>query len=131
MKTRKDYNEYMRDYMLRRYHERMNQARAFLGGKCAKCGDVNDLELDHIDRSTKSFTIGSLWSVNKEKFWAEVRKCQLLCLKCHAEKTLVDLGQKSAKLTHGTLSSYRYCKCPDCKKAKADYMKARKSSIAR
>ncbi|WPH68534.1 HNH endonuclease [Stenotrophomonas phage BUCTxx99] len=120
---KKDKNEYMREYMLRRYHERMTLARNHLGGKCANCGALDDLELDHIDPTTKSFTIGNMWSVNKESFWAEVAKCQLLCVKCHSEKTLVDLKRKSAKLEHGTLSSFKYCKCPDCKKAKADYMR--------
>lgn len=47
---------------------------------------------------------------------------QLLCRSCHEAKTLVDRGQESAKESHGTLSSYKYCKCNLCKKAKADYM---------
>jgi len=47
----------------------------------------------------------------------------LLCKKCHEEKTLLDMGRVSAKITHGTVSSYRYCKCELCKKAKSEYMK--------
>lgn len=122
-KDKEKYNAYMKDYMLRRYHKRMQAAKDHLGGKCVKCGALNDLELDHIDRSTKSFTIGNLWSVNEKRFWEEVNKCQLLCMACHEQKTLIDMGQKSARLTHGTLSSYRYCKCAECKAAKSAYSK--------
>lgn len=109
--------------MLRRYNERMLEARTLLGGKCIKCGEANDLELDHINPKTKSFTIGQMWNVRKELFDIEVNKCQLLCKRCHEEKTLLDKGQKSGKNTHGTLTSYRYCKCDICRKAKSDYSK--------
>ncbi len=113
----------MRVYMLRRYNERMKEARTLLGGKCVRCSETNGLQFDHIDPKTKSFTIGQMWSVSKELFDIEIRKCQLLCQRCHEEKTLVDKGQKSAKNTHGTLSSMRYCKCELCKKVKSDYNK--------
>jgi len=61
---------------------------------------------------------------NEEVFDLEISKCQLLCKKCHEEKTLLDMGRVSAKITHGTLSSYRYCKCGSCKKAKSEYMRS-------
>lgn len=109
--------------MLRRYNERMREARTLLGGKCVRCGIINDLELDHIDPKTKSFTIAKMWNIRKELFDIEIKKCQLLCQQCHEAKTLLDKGQKSAKNTHGTLSSMRYCKCELCKKAKSDYNK--------
>jgi 5-methylcytosine-specific restriction endonuclease McrA len=112
----------MREYMLRRYHARMQEAITFLGGKC-KCGLTEGLQLDHIDPATKSFTIAKMWSLSKEKFWIEVRKCQLLCQECHSDKTRKDLGQQDARKTHGTLSSYRYCRCPECKAAQAEYMR--------
>jgi hypothetical protein len=106
--------------MLRRYHERRAKALAFLGGAC-KCGSTSDLQFDHVDRTKKSFTIGKLWSLSEKVFWAEIAKCQLLCSKCHEEKTLIDLNQVSAKTRHGTLSTYRYCHCSLCRKANADY----------
>jgi hypothetical protein len=92
-----------------------------LGGVCSHCPSTTELELDHIDPATKSFTVSKLGSCNEVKFWAEVDKCQLLCTDCHQAKTLVDLNRVSAKITHGTLSSYRYCKCDLCRKAKSDY----------
>lgn len=121
------YRQYMKDYMLRRYHERRARAIEKLGGKC-KCGREDGLQFDHIDPQSKSFTIAKLSSVKEEKFWEEVDKCQLLCEDCHNKKTLHDLGRESAKNKHGTLSSFRYCKCSECKAAKAAYMKEYKKN---
>lgn len=109
--------------MLLRYYKRKDAAKKFLGGKCVDCGSVENLQFDHKDRKTKEFTIAQLWSVSEKRFWEEVKKCQLLCQKCHIKKTLEDLGQKSAKDTHGTISSYRYCRCPVCKKWHSEYSK--------
>jgi 5-methylcytosine-specific restriction endonuclease McrA len=120
------YREYMKEYMLKRYHERREKAIEKLGGKCSKCRSTDGLQFDHVDRTTKKFTIGTLSSINEQDFWKEVDKCQLLCDTCHQAKTLVDLGRVSAKGTHGTLSSYRYCKCDECKAVKAAYMKSYK-----
>jgi len=116
-------NEYMHKYMLARYRRKRKEAIALLGGKCAACGSTTKLEFDHIDIRTKSFNISKAWSYSKARLDAELAKCQLLCSECHDKKTLADLGVTSAKGKHGTLSSYRYCKCVLCKKAKADYMR--------
>ncbi len=120
----KNNNAYMKKYMLDRYHRRMAEFKKILGGKCICCGSSNDLEIDHKDIATKSFTIarkaaGAPMNVLLE----ELKKCQLLCVPCHTKKTLADLGQVSARDTHGTISSYRYCKCDLCKKAKSDCSK--------
>lgn len=128
-KDREKYNEYMRNYMLRRYHERRQQAIAYLGGTCVHCGTAENLELDHIDPKTKTLEIGKMWSVAETRFWAEVEKCQLLCRAAHTDKSIIDKGNKSAKGTHGTLSSYRYCKCAECKNAQAIYMRNRRNKL--
>lgn len=108
----------MRQYMLRRYHERRAEATALLGGQCASCGTEEQLQFDHIDKEDKEFDIAKFWSVSRERFLAELSKCQLLCGPCHKKK--------HAPKTHGTLSMYRYCKCDLCRKAKADWMRAYK-----
>ena len=109
-----------------RYAKRQALAADILGGKCAKCGTSRGLEVDHIDPSTKLFQIGSSRGANcsEELFLAELAKCQLLCGKCHDKKSIADNGKLPAKGTHGTLSSYRYCKCHKCKAAKSDWNKA-------
>lgn len=116
-------NEYMREYMLKRYHVQRKTALDFLGNKCVLCGDTEQLDIDHIDPETKKFDIMAGWSTTINNFEQELSKCQLLCRPCHTAKTLRDLGRANAREVHGTLSSYRYCKCEKCKKAKSLHSK--------
>ena len=104
-------NEYMNNYMQIRWQQRRQQAVEKLGGACVKCGCIDKLEFDHVDLKTKSFTIASGSSFSDKRFWLEIGKCQLLCYDCHKLK-------HSVKGSHGTLSSYRYCKCDLCREAK-------------
>lgn len=89
----KDYNNYMRRYMLNLYHKRRAEAFAFLGDMCAYCGARDDLEIDHRDWREKSFPVAKLWSIKQGKFQEELRKCQALCKDCHATKTKTDLAE--------------------------------------
>lgn len=123
LKDKTEYNEYMRKYMLERYTSRREAGIKSLGGRCVVCGSCEDLKFDHVYPSTKEFTVAKFPSISEERFQEEIKKCQLLCPKCHNEKTLKDLGRENAKLVHGTISSYRYCKCNLCRAAKAEYMK--------
>lgn len=82
-----DYNSAMNVYMKARWVQRRAAAIDYLGGACAYCGAVEDLEFDHIDRATKLTTIARASSFSESRFWTEVRKCQLLCKVCHKEKT--------------------------------------------
>ena len=113
-------NEYMKNYMLKRYHARRNEAIEYLGGECVSCNSKEDLELDHIKPDLKSFNISKLWSCSISKFREELNKCQLLCKFCHSNKSILEAGKKIAKGFHETVSTYRYCKCEACKKAKAE-----------
>jgi hypothetical protein len=119
----------MRDYMRTRYRERRTFAVAYLGGKCLKCGSIDDLQFDHIDRTTKYRNLPEMGFYSQKRFMEELGKCQLLCGDCHRAKTFVDFGQVSARGSHGTLSSFRYCKCDLCRKASRDYNRARKIRI--
>jgi hypothetical protein len=120
-------NEYMRRYMLARYRATRKYFIDKLGGCCVICGVMEGLQFDHINPNTKVFTIsGRSWSRSKEDLSKEVEKCQLLCSACHYDKTIKDKHQNSAKSTHGTLSSYRYCKCDLCVSAKREYNRAYK-----
>lgn len=60
---------------------------ARLGSVCVCCGSAEDLEFDHIDPTTKDFTIGTVWTCKRSILLAEVDKCQLLCVKCHLKKS--------------------------------------------
>lgn len=105
------------EYLKKRYKERRQEAIKFLGGSCVKCGSEENLELDHIDPTSKDFDVSRFWGTTLKRFWNEVEKCQLLCNSCHIKKTVEERGQQLAKGTHGTFTSYKYCHCEICRKA--------------
>jgi len=82
----------------RRFRSRSRRAarirerlRAELGGKCTECGSAEDLHFDHIDPTTKSFSISArVRDTSIARLLEEVRKCQLLCSEHHKEKTRVE-----------------------------------------
>lgn len=78
-----------------------------LGGKCVECGCAETLEFDHIDPSTKSFNIAAGYSKPKEVLLEEVAKCQLLCNKCHIEKTKKDNKFRPKKCAGGRPLKYK------------------------
>lgn len=132
---RKTWNEYMRKNHAVRYLKLRTDALIFLGNKCFYCGSVNNLEFDHIDPKTKEIEVSRMLNVSLERFWNEVKKCQLLCRTCHIKKTIVERGLNDARNTHGTISSYRYCKCALCKKAwnthSNNYRKRKRAELAK
>jgi hypothetical protein len=116
-------NEYMREYMLNRYHQRRKAALEYLGGKCVICQTTENLELDHIDRSSKSIDIARMWSVSEVRFWEEIKKCQLLCKDHHLDKSF-EVGDIKPKADHGSTSLYRRgCRCYECREANSIYLK--------
>lgn len=123
MRDMKRYREVRRVWMLNKYYRRMHEFRQFLGGKCAKCGSIDGLEIDHINPESKKFTIGQMWSLSPLIVKDELDKCQLLCAACHHDKTIIDKGQKPAKDNHGTRSCYIHwgCRCRLCVTAQNDY----------
>ena len=110
-------------YNLDRYHFRRNYFIYKLGGKCKHCSTKHKLEFDHIDPSTKKFSISKKLMGALDQVKSEIKKCQLLCSSCHKLKTIEDRGLINARITHGTRSSYRYCKCNRCKEAQNRYMR--------
>jgi hypothetical protein len=60
----------------------------YKGGKCVACGYAKCeqvLTFHHLDPSTKEFTIGGSHTLSFSRLQAEVDKCVLLCMNCHAE----------------------------------------------
>ena len=63
-------------------------------GPCVDCGTWDNLELDHVDPSTKvSHTV---WSWGDAKRLEELEKCKARCHGCHLEKTKRDLRAMDA-----------------------------------
>jgi len=62
-----------------------------LGNKCARCGCTDQqLQIDHIDVTTKEYDILPKLGGKLGPLWEEIHKCQLLCEDCHKEKTKED-----------------------------------------
>jgi len=126
---------YMQDRRARR-REKLLDMR---GNRCEKCGSSEDLEFNHIDRSTKSFGLsGKALDTAWSKILEELNKCELLCRPCHVEYTRGQYEseeilswnkgrrqdtREDVELVHGTAKMYtnENCRCTDCKYAKKLY----------
>jgi NAD-dependent dihydropyrimidine dehydrogenase PreA subunit len=58
----------------------------YLGGKCSRC--LNSYprivyDFHHKNPETKDFILSEHWGDSREKIWAELDKCILLCANCH------------------------------------------------
>lgn len=117
------YNEYMREYVAKRYKRLRSEWIEKLGGRCAACGSKSSLEFDHIDASQKRYSIAKILSTHsKQKVEEEMAKCQLLCTDCHMEKSLRE--DDILNVEHGGgLSGKKNCPCDLCKAKKSEYMK--------
>jgi 5-methylcytosine-specific restriction endonuclease McrA len=109
----------MRDYMRNRYHNKRQALIKELGGKCKSCGAVKDLQIDHIDSSKKSFRAADVHSIADARVKEEIKNFQLLCGKCHKEKTNKAWDHSVPKPRHGTYWMRRRhgCRCDKCEKA--------------
>jgi len=61
-----------------------------LASGCAMCGANDDpvcLDIDHIDRENKRYSIGDLPKKSWGALASELAKCQVLCAVCHRLKT--------------------------------------------
>ena len=85
----------------------------FVGKSCCWCGSTKDLELDHIDASSKEIEISSLWDMRLDnpRRIAELNKCQVLCDLCHQKKSKDEKAKGEnngmAKLTWGKVREIR------------------------
>lgn len=69
---------------------RKSELIAAAGGGCIKCGYnkcTRALTFHHKDPTKKNFCLGlpNLWSKSANAIKAEAKKCELLCMNCHAE----------------------------------------------
>lgn len=108
-KIREEQVRYQREWVARRRAE-------FMADKeCARCGEKENLQLDHFDPRIKVHH--NIWSWSEKRREEELAKCQVLCAKCHRTKTLAMRRQTR----HGQLWMYmgHKCRCDLCKAAKA------------
>ena len=115
--TRREMSEQRRAY-LRAYQLEWLQRRRreWLSDKaCVSCGSRENLEVDHIDPTTK--VSHRIWSWRAERREAELAKCQVLCRECHHWKTG---DERRVPTRHGTEHMYNHygCRCEPCRAAK-------------
>lgn len=113
-------NDYMKDYMRNRYHQRRQKAIDELGGKCVRCGIKNvPFHLDHIEAKKKKMRASDIHSTNDKAVENEMKNLQLLCEECHKDKTKESWDYSTPKSKHGTYWMYRKykCRCEKCTKA--------------
>lgn len=81
-------------YSKRRKDQRRSELIDALGGMCARCGAVHNLQFDHIDPSTKKYETSDILSLHpaNPKRIAEIAKLQVLCAPCHKAKTRDEYG---------------------------------------
>ncbi len=104
----KEYLEWQRNHKKEIHDNRRMFALNYLGNICKNCGSFENLEIDHIDKNSKSFAISR--PSNDKVFLEELKKCQLLCNDCHKEKTKTEMnGEKhpNAKLTQSQVDEIR------------------------
>jgi hypothetical protein len=71
-----------------RRRNRREDAYASRGYQCRKCKSVLPsavLEWHHREPDDKVANVNTLLNSSHDRFWAEVKKCDLLCANCHAE----------------------------------------------
>lgn len=121
--------EYMRKYMLNRYHKRRNEWLRKLGGKCAMCSATDVLEFDHVIAASKEHNIGKILASGSNKLVAyEMAKCQLLCHDCHVEKS--QNSNDVRVVPHGGgVSGKRNCSCDLCRSKKNEYANNRRKRL--
>lgn len=112
--------------LMERYEMRREAFINYLGGKCNRCGVTDGLEFDHVDRTTKEFTIAKrMVSMNLDELKVEIDKCQLLCNECHKDKSR-EAGDFGDVEHGGGSSGKRNCPCEPCKAKKAEFMVAKR-----
>ena len=115
-----------------RYQEKRSEVIGWLGGKCAKCGSLSDLEIDHIDHNEKSFDISKMIKMTIDRLAPELVKCQVLCEKCHKYKSIIESGKiPLSEDRHGTISMYTggKCRCDLCKKEHLRHITERRKKL--
>lgn len=104
--------------------KRKNITFSILGKVCNKCGSTENLEIDHINPFTKNLRAGdgSIWDLPDEEFYVELKKCQVLCRKCHVDKSLADYNMERIgdKHNYSRYANHK-CRCNICVKDHSRY----------
>ena len=116
--NRKAYLAYMNAYQHRIYHSRRKAAIAKLGSRCKQCGITTGL---HFVQAVpfKVVSIAPILKQSQIRYEKAIVSLTLMCDTCSSLWVRVWYDDTA----HGTLTSYRYCRCEACKAAKTTYMR--------
>jgi HNH endonuclease. len=102
-------------------------ALEFLGGHCAVCGSTENLEIDHVDPETKTPRLRArgrhIEYLPYALFIEELEKCQLLCFRCHVDKSARERAiraisrpcpQGHPREEHAFYDRHGYLRCRAC-----------------
>jgi len=104
MPTKELQRKYQREWRAKRRRQWVKE-----NGPCQMCGSRKDLEVDHVDPSSK--LDHNVWSWAKKRRDRELSKCQVLCGRCHKRKT----DEQRPRSPHGTHNRYvSGCRCRPC-----------------
>ncbi len=123
-KNREKQREYVRKWIAKRRNDWLQA-----NGPCKLCGSWDDLEVDHVDRTTK--VNHRVWSWSESRRLKELAKCQVLCFDCHKKKTLSEMDR--AVYVHGTDNCYTHnkCRCAPCTEAHRVYRRQQRKNFRR
>jgi len=121
--------------LIRRKNAKMIDDEKLKIGKCNECSIQVTVEtlccfdFDHLDQETKTCTMASLRLISRhidEKIKTELKKCQLLCCKCHKKKTIKQLNywdiskEAFSDYDQMTIKEKKIYMCPVCNKNEMD-----------
>ena len=98
--------EEWRAYMKARRRRLLDEMIAHMGGVCAGCGGVSNLEIHHKNPEEKSFDPSRANRAIADMY-RELEKCELLCETCHKKQHATTHGQGRMYEIHG-------CRCDLC-----------------
>ena len=116
-----------REHFRKRYNS-LRQKWLAANGPCRHCGSWDDLDVDHVERSTKEAE-SEIWNWSEARRSLELSKCQVLCRPCHRTKTA---DEQAKPLIHGTVGGYRNrwkCRCVLCRAAYAERKRQTRAAL--
>ena len=87
--------------LARQHRKNLELIKNFKNKPCVSCGNhyaYYNMQLDHIDPSTKLYNICELKNRKFDILQAELAKCQVLCALCHRRKSIIEQKEKKYNL---------------------------------
>ncbi len=88
--------EYHRKYNRERYHRLRTKYIILLGGKCSNCGSIENLEFDHIDKTTKEIEIGFLLNYSQDRIKKELKNVNFFVMAAIKKKIRLIMVRNTA-----------------------------------